>query len=311
MRIMPLLVAMLCCGCAVNRTTSTERVIDVTGDLASAVAHAQPGDTIRIPSGTYKLDKPLVLEAKGTQAAPIRLEAAPDAKARPVLDFSAEAEEKDQYGLHVKGDWWHVVGIDVRHAGNYGIFITGSHNTLERCVSTENRNTGTHLGPPASYNLIVNCESFRNFDPKTQGENADGFAAKHEVGPGNVFRACRSYQNADDGWDLWMCPNPIVVEDCVSYRNGYNIWHIPDFQGDGNGFKFGGNYVATPHICRRWRLDRKPAQRLRSEPQPRQHHRRRLPRDPLRQGFFVPRSAARRHAGHASAEHVLRLSERA
>src|SRR5437867_2596076 len=82
--------------------------------------------------------------------------------------------------------------------------------------------TGTYIGGGGSDNLIFNCESFRNFDPNTKGENADGFAAKHDVGPGNVFRGCRSYQNSDDGWDLWMAPNPILIEDCVAFRNGYN-----------------------------------------------------------------------------------------
>jgi hypothetical protein len=62
-----------------------------------------------------------------------------------------------------------------------------------------------------------------------------------------VFRDCRAYQNADDGWDLWMAPNPVVIEDCVSFRNGYNIWGIENFQGDGNGFKLGGNYIDAQH----------------------------------------------------------------
>ena len=50
-------------------------------------------------------------------------------------------------------------------------------------------------------NKVINCDSYRNFDAVTDGENADGFAAKDRVGPGNEFRGCRSWQNADDGWD--------------------------------------------------------------------------------------------------------------
>ncbi|HEX3356432.1 MAG TPA: right-handed parallel beta-helix repeat-containing protein [Tepidisphaeraceae bacterium] len=220
-----------------------------SGKLVEAVAKAKAGDVIRLAAGEYKLNQPLKLVAKGSEGQAIKLEAA--GSGRVVLDFTDEPEEKTAYGMEVAGDYWQITGIEVAHAGSFGIYISGNHNLLERCVSRENRDTGTQIGPPASYNLISDCESFRNFDPKTLGENADGFAAKHEVGPGNVFRGCRSYQNADDGWDLWMCPNPVLIEDCVSFHNGYNIWHIPDFQGDGNGFKFGGNYVDTPHVARR------------------------------------------------------------
>jgi hypothetical protein len=217
-------------------------------DVPKLIADAQPGSVIQLPPGTYPLNEPLRLVAKGTESLPIRLECA---NGRAILDFSGEPEDKAARGIELKGDYWHLSGIEVAHAGSYGIYISGNHNRLEKCVTRENRDTGTQLGPPASYNEILGCESFRNFDPKTLGENADGFAAKHEVGVGNVFRGCRSYQNSDDGWDFWMCPNPIVIEDCVAFHNGYNIWHIADFQGDGNGFKFGGNYIDAQHICRR------------------------------------------------------------
>ncbi|MGD1277965.1 MAG: right-handed parallel beta-helix repeat-containing protein [Tepidisphaeraceae bacterium] len=218
--------------------------------LADAVAQAKPGDIIRLAPGTYHESKTIRLQANGTETQPIRVECpSPD---RAVLDFSAQAEDKkNSHGIDVAGDYWQLVGIEVAHAGSYGFFITGSHNLLDHCVSRENRNSGTEISTGGGYNLIQYCQSYRNFDPKTSGEDADGFTAKHEVGPGNVFRGCLSYQNADDGWDLWMAPNPVLIEDCVSVRNGYNLWHIYPYEGDGNGFKFGGNYVATAHICRR------------------------------------------------------------
>src|SRR5262245_41193958 len=245
-----LITGILVCACASARAAKVIAVsADARDSLTDAISKAQAGDEIRLAPGTYKFDKPVRLEAKGTEAQPIHIE--PQGPDRPVFDFSGEPEEKSANGIEVKGDYWQVVGIDVAHAGSHGIYVTGSHNTIERCLTHENRDSGTQIAPGGSYNLIVNCESFRNFDPKTKGENADGFAAKHEIGPGNVFRGCRSYQNADDGWDFWMAPHPILIEDCVAYRNGYNIWKIADYQGDGNGFKFGGNYVATPHIARR------------------------------------------------------------
>lgn len=218
-------------------------------DLETAIAKAHAGDSVRAAPGTYALSRTLRLQIKGAENKPIRFESAgPD---RALLDFAAQAEDAGNEGIEITGDWWQLAGIEVAHAGSYGIYITGSHNTLERCVARENRSTGMQIDVGGGYNSIQNCESFKNFDPKTRGENADGFAVKHAAGPGNVFRACRSYQNADDGWDLWMAPNPVVIEDCVSFRNGYNTFGIKDFQGDGNGFKLGGNYIDVAHVVRR------------------------------------------------------------
>ncbi|HSV13056.1 MAG TPA: right-handed parallel beta-helix repeat-containing protein [Tepidisphaeraceae bacterium] len=238
-------------GCATSPPPPASRMVEPANatSLVQTIANAKPGDTIRVAAGTYALSEPLRLTTKGDVDHPIRFESV--GPGRAVLDFAAEAEVKVNAGVAITGDYWQLTGIEVAHAGSYGFNITGSHNGLLHCVSRENRNSGTQIEAGGSYNVIDDCESFRNFDLKTKGEDADGFTAKHSVGPGNVFRHCRSYQNADDGWDLWMSPNPIVVEDCVSFRNGYNIWNFPDFQGDGNGFKFGGNYVATAHIARR------------------------------------------------------------
>jgi hypothetical protein len=55
----------------------------------------------------------------------------------------------------------------------------------------------------AAYNTVINCDSYENYDEANAGENADGFAAKLYIGPGNVFRGCRAWNNADDGWDLF------------------------------------------------------------------------------------------------------------
>jgi hypothetical protein len=218
-------------------------------ELAAAIGKAQAGDVVRVAPGTYTVNQTLRLQAKGTDKKPIRFESA--GAERAVLDFAAQTEDKDNKGIEITGDFWQVTGIEVAHAGGYGIYITGSHNTLERCVARENRLTGMQIDVGGSYNLFSHCESFRNFDPKTRGEDADGFAVKHAVGLGNVFRGCRSYQNADDGWDLWMSPNPVVIEDCVSFRNGFNTFGIKDFQGDGNGYKLGGNYIDVAHVVRR------------------------------------------------------------
>jgi hypothetical protein len=83
-------------------------------------------------------------------------------------------------------------------------------------------------------------------------ENADGFAAKLTCGEGNVFDGCISYNNSDDGWDLYAkeATGPIGVvtlKNCIAFRNGFT----EDGRGygdcDGNGFKLGGGGIGTRH----------------------------------------------------------------
>ncbi len=217
--------------------------------LVDAAAIAQPGDTIQMLPGVYHEPKTVNLSTKATEQSPIHVTA--DVGNPVVLDFSAQPEDRaHSIGVELSGNYWFLTSIEVTHAGSFGFHITGSHNTLDHCISAENRNSGTQIETNGSYTLVVDCQSYRNFDPKSYGEDADGFTAKHKIGPGNEFLRCRSYQNADDGFDFWMAPEPILTIDCVSYRNGYNIWGIWPYEGDGNGFKFGGNYVAVAHVCR-------------------------------------------------------------
>jgi len=110
-----------------------------------------------------------------------------------------------------------------------------------------NNDTGIQISNGGSYNLVLNCDSYMNNDPLTNGENADGFAAKLGIGPGNIFRGCRAWNNSDDGYDMYEAADTVLVDNCWAFRNGYNIWGFQNFAGDGNGFKLGGNYFADPH----------------------------------------------------------------
>ncbi len=214
--------------------------------LADAVAIARPGDTIRVGPGIYRPANPILFAGKGEAAAVIRVEAA--GSERPVFDFSASGKDRRAHGFSVSGDYWHLVGLEVTGAAGFGISVTGHHNVIERCRAHANQNTGINLGAPASHTLVLDCESYRNVDFPTRGQNADGFGAKFDVGPGNVFRGCRAWENADDGFDLWKAPHPVRIENCVAYRNGIDLWNIEGFTGNGNGFKVGGDFVAAAHV---------------------------------------------------------------
>ncbi len=190
----------------------------------------------------------MVLSNQASPANRIRIWAYPGEL--PVIDNTGIDSGAD--GISISGSCYHLKGIKQQHAGHNGIRIIGNSNIVENCVVFSNGNTGLHISGgngvaiyPA-YNLVLNCDSYLNYDPPVGG-NADGFSAKWSLGPGNMFSGCRSWWNSDDGWDLWMGSSPVVISNCWAFFMGTNYWNSSQFGGNANGFKLGGNNVAAAH----------------------------------------------------------------
>ena len=215
--------------------------------LHKAVSVAAPGDLIYMRGGTYSTNATISINTSGTAANPIRLRAYPGEK--PILNFGSQTTSSSNRGINFNASWWQVYGLEIASAGDNGIALSGSSNIIERCVLHHNRDTGLQIsgsgGRVPSSNLVLNCDSYLNRD--ATGENADGFAVKSfwesgtHVGPDNIFRGCRSWDNADDGWDLWQTTNTVVLSNCWTWGNGTNLVTA----GDGNGFKLGGHSSAN------------------------------------------------------------------
>lgn len=218
--------------------------------LAKAAGLANAGNLIYLRDGTYPVTSQITLSSSGVPGQLISVRAYPGE--HPLFDFTGEPSGSP--GLKISGNWWHIYGLEIAHAGHNGILVNGSSNIVERCVVHESGDTGIHLTTASvlvSGNLILNCDSYRNYDPPIGG-NADGFGAKFTVGPGNVFSGCRSWNNSDDGFDFWEATNAILVENCITFSNGIDVFDPNPatnkvFNGDGNGFKMGGNYQPGPH----------------------------------------------------------------
>jgi hypothetical protein len=240
-------------GSGIQQTTSsTARYISPTGNDANAGTFAAPfrtitkavsvavaGDTIYMRGGSYASATTTSISKTGTAAARLYLLAYPGE--RPVLDFSAMAVSSSNRGINLSGSYWYIRGIDFYHAGDNGMFMSGSNNTIEFCNFYENSDTGLQIGGGGANNKILNCDSYYNADPANG--NADGFAAKLDVGTGNYFYGCRAWQNSDDGWDGYLRPSNDVsttLENCVCYKNGY-LKSGAASAGNGNGFKMGGS----------------------------------------------------------------------
>lgn len=228
-------------------------------DIYTAVNNAVAGQCIVLMEGTYNLKQTVRIQRgmDGTEDAPIRMIADPEAKIRPVLDFKGECA-----GIVHGGDYWYFYGFDVTNslAGQKGFQVSGNHNTLDQINAYNNGNTGiqisrysgTDLFPDwPAYNLILNCTSYNNADPGY--EDADGFACKLTTGEGNVFDGCVAYNNADDGWDLYAkvetgSIGAVKIRNCVAYQNGYVLENgVLVEAGNGNGFKLGGESLSGKH----------------------------------------------------------------
>lgn len=206
--------------------------------IPAAVTLAQAGDTIFVRGGVYALSATITINKNGTATDNFYLFAFQNE--RPVLDFTTQPYGSSNRGINLYGNYWYVKGIDIYGAGDNGMFVRGSFNTIEFCSFYENRDTGLQLGNGASYNNVINCDSYFNADPG-QG-NADGFAAKLDVGTGTYFYGCRAWQNSDDGWDGYLrgADNiTTLVEYSWCFMNGY-LKDGTTSTGNGNGYKMGG-----------------------------------------------------------------------
>ena len=226
-------------------------------DLTSALYYAKPGQPILLKGGVYHPPKSVTIERGNSGTAALRkiLMSAPGERA--IFDFGYSTSG----GMILAGDWWTIEGIDIRNTPENvkGLQVAGNNNIVRNvrtygCGDTGLQISGSSTESPEKWprdNLIQSCVSHDNSDPAAN--NADGFAAKLTVGEGNVFRGCLAYHNIDDGWDLFskIETGPIgavLIEDCAAYGNG----SLSDGSGngDGNGFKLGGDGIAVPHILR-------------------------------------------------------------
>ena len=212
--------------------------------MAAALGRVEPGDTVYVRGGTYTPGAPVRIDASGEEGARIHIWAYADEQ--PVFDFTGANR-----GFDIRGDYLHVKGMTAERSGDNGVYVKqASHNIVEQMVARWNGDSGIQMEDGSAFNLLLNNDSYENYDPGRNGENADGFAIKFGVGEGNVLRGNRAWGNSDDGYDFWSLDDPaqqgVLIEGNWAFRNGFNIFDDPSFEGDSNGFKLGkGNGAHT------------------------------------------------------------------
>jgi len=234
---------------------------------AKGQSMAQPGDTVSLRGGTYFFKSSvdeigLDLTKSGTSGKLIHYMAYPGEI--PVFDFYGMTAQKRVKGVNVTGSYLHLKGIEMKGVTqvdalkaheSWCIYVNGgNHNVFETL------NLHHHMGPglfivEGADNLVLNCDSHDNYDAYSYagdvlspGENADGFGfhGRKTTSTGNVFRGCRAWWNADDGYDFIYAATDVLVENCWAWNNGYKAG-TTQAAGNGNGFKVGG-YGLPPTV---------------------------------------------------------------
>lgn len=246
------------------------------GTFEFAIDQLDPGDTLWVRGGTYDLDSRIRLEGGDGGSSGSRVNIWSYQNEMPILDFddmTANWGSSSGRGIQIDEgvDWLHFQGLTIQNARDNGINSKSDNSIFERMTTRWNGDSGVQLDGFSSNNLVLNTDSYENYDPSGNGENADGFAIKFaNLGPGNVVRGSRAWGNSDDGWDMWQSTaGGVLVEDSWAFDNGKLIQRFfdkdslengdltaEDFNGDGNGFKLG--HDGGPHVLNRvlaWQND--------------------------------------------------------
>lgn len=191
--------AVLCVAAAARAHTVPVRD---TGELARAIAHAEPGDDIVLADGRYPITRKLTARASGTAQAPITVRAG--------HRWGAHIDSAGVIAFEVTGAYWRFADLDIRgvcpqdtsceHAFHVvgaadGFRLTGSRLVDFNAQVKVNADVARHL--PAG-GLIANNELF-----DTHPRHTDNPVA------------------------------PINIDDAVSWVVRANVVH--DFQKDGAG----------------------------------------------------------------------------
>jgi hypothetical protein len=117
--------------------------------LERALAGARPGDVIQLAPGRYVAKERLEAAADGTEAAPVTLTGPRDA-----VITTDRGPDSGQYGLHVTGDWWRVVGLTVDGAKKGVVMDGADHVVLDHVAVTRSGQEAVHFRADSDSGVI-------------------------------------------------------------------------------------------------------------------------------------------------------------
>ena len=194
-------------------------ITTINSDDESALLNAvttlnKNGGVIYINTSIIKISSLNTIELSGTKSGGIVGMKQADGSYPRINFWNARNKRSTARGFTITGSNQYMKFLIIEHAGDNGICINGSKNTLDHIITRYNNNSGIQLSNNANSNTLNYCYSYRNCDIKTYGANADGFSQKLGV-TNTVFNYCFSWDNSNDGWGSF--DNPGDVSASVQY----------------------------------------------------------------------------------------------
>jgi len=150
-------------------------------------------------------------------------------------------------GCYLSGDYIHVKGLEI--TGYFqsdgwvssGWWANNCNNSIFESLNIHHNGGGFYLQGNSTGNLLLNIDSWSNYDAFTGGGNADGINIAYisNASSSNTVRGCRTWYNSDDGFDFSQNPGFVAVESSWSYKNGYLADGVTLSGGNSEGFKSG------------------------------------------------------------------------
>jgi|GEM_PF-2964798 len=237
-----------------NDTTGTGSISAPWFTLEKAWDNIVAGDIVYMRGGTYNYLKTQWLTGvTGTSGNIISLLNYPGET--PIIQpATGWVYDGWYYGILFQSmNYIHVKGLEVRNfkyqqtSPCRAIMAQHISNSIFENLSCHDSEMGMMLTGNSGDNLILNCDFYENYDPYSspQYNNGDGLDVSSIPNSySNTIRGCRSWYNADDGFDLWASEGIVYVDNCWAWSNGYQEDHVsynepPMIGNDGNGFKLG------------------------------------------------------------------------
>jgi hypothetical protein len=210
---------------------------------------AMPGDTVYFRGGVYTLKESIYLNSNrsknGTGNYPIYYFNFPGET--PILDGDDYHPDRFNTGIELQErEYLHFRGMTIRNLHQFDSSIeavgftvhTSKHIVLENITVYNIGGVGikVYLGDDIH---LINCDVYDcadTYNPTTArpGGKADGFGLYNLEVPGTTYylSGCRAWNCSDDGFNT-NSQGMVYFDSCWSFNNGR-------YEGDGNGFKYGG-----------------------------------------------------------------------
>ena len=208
-------------------------------------------DTVYIRGGTYAMRSGISIRKSGSSDTK-RIYFFAYQKEQPVFDFSGITSQTN--GVTISSSkWLHFKGLEfcnvpqLTAATPNCVLVDHSGRIIfEQCKFHDNGGSGLFFAYGTGGHLVLNCDSYRNYDPKSgqgDGQNADGFGVHYQDAGTDttIVTGCRGWWNSDDGIDCIHQNTAVIFENSWFWLNGYKPGSMDrPLAGNGQGIKAGG-----------------------------------------------------------------------